>query len=181
MSASLIELQPSKETVRKRPNRPLDRGQLPEWSGQDLEQAADRRRANLAAQIPQGLRARPGDVQTRTGQRRGEFVPDQPVADLREQAHRQQEVDPDPRGQVPQSALHAAVLLQDRVDELERHDLRQLAQMTRSEGTHGHGELAGEPRQAKWRGTMSVFSAATDRVIGAAGGRGTQRTGLPCR
>jgi hypothetical protein len=45
----------------------------------------------------------------------------------------QQQVDHDPRGQVPHPCLDLAGLGQRGVDHLERHDLRQLAQMTRGE------------------------------------------------
>jgi hypothetical protein len=70
--------------------------------------------------------------------------------------------------------LHTAVLLQDRVDELERHDLRQRAQMTQREPARGHGELAGEPCQTGWCGTMTYGQRGTSK-ISSLGGLSDQR------
>jgi hypothetical protein len=106
---------------------------LGEQPGQHLEQPPHRRGADPAAQVTQGFRSR--RYHSQAGQPRGQLLPDQPIADLREQTHREHEVHPDPRGQVPQSTLHETCLLQYRVDELERQDLRQLAQMAGGEPT----------------------------------------------
>ena len=65
-------------------------------------------------------------------------VPDLRVAQLSEQAPAQQQVDHDPGRQVPGTALDPACLLQHRIDHLERHLLRQLAQVTRREPPSGH-------------------------------------------
>ncbi len=140
-----------------------------QWPGQDLEQAADRHCTEPSAQVTQGLRGRPGNIEPRAGQRRGEVVPDQPVADLREQAHRQQEVDPDPRRKILQAALHAARPLKDRIDELKRHDLRQLAQTTRPERPRGHNELMREPCQTGWCGTMTYGQRGTSKISSLGG------------
>ncbi|WP_246492318.1 hypothetical protein, partial [Actinomadura alba] len=50
------------------------------------------------------------------------------------------------------------------VDHLERHDLRQLAQMARGEDTFGHRDLAGDDtltRQRSSRGERFVFGGQT--------------------
>ncbi|MGW1365499.1 hypothetical protein ACWCQP_50575 [Streptomyces chartreusis] len=46
--------------------------------------------------------------------------------------------------QRPQPLLHRLALGEDLIDHLERHDLRQLTQMTRSEDTFGYRDLAAD-------------------------------------
>ncbi len=108
----------------------------------DLEQRPHRRTAQSSAQITQGLRRRGGH--RHCGQPGRQLVPDQPVSDFREQTHREQEVDPDPRRKITQSSLHRASLRQDRVDQLERHDGRQLAQMPGREPARSHCDRTGD-------------------------------------
>ena len=100
-------------------------------AAQQEEQLAQRRRAEPAPCL--GHRGRGRDRHGQPAQPRGHAVPDLRVAQLGEQAPRQQQVDHDPGRQVPDPALDPARLLQHRVDHLERHLLRQLAQVTRRE------------------------------------------------
>ncbi len=125
-------------------------GQQP---GKYLEQRPHRRAADPSAQVTQRLRRRMDH--RHPGQAHGQLVPDQPVADLREQAHRQQEVDPDPRRQIAQPSLYRPRLRKDRVHELERHNGSQLAQMPGSERACGHSDRTGDSRQRKRQDTMT--------------------------
>jgi hypothetical protein len=65
-------------------------------------------------------------------QRGGEPGPHDRVAALLEQRGRQQQVDHHPGGELAQPPLGGPAVGQDRIDHLERHDLRQLTQMTRA-------------------------------------------------
>jgi hypothetical protein len=78
-------------------------------------------------------------------------VPDLRIAQLSEQAPGQQQVDHDPGRKVPDPALDPARLLKHRVDHLERHLLRQLAQVTRREPPSGHGHGTGNDRLIQQR------------------------------
>ena len=132
-------------------------GQQP---GQHLEQRLHRRAADPSAQVTQCLRRRTDH--RHPGQTRGQLVPDQPVADLGEQTHRQQEVDPDPRRKITQPPLHRSRLRKDRVHELERHDRRQLSQMPRCEPAPGHRNRTGDGRQCGRHDTMRRQRSSSD-------------------
>lgn len=131
-------------TWRRRPGRK---------PGQHLEQRPHRRTADPPTQVTQRLRRRA--EHRHPGQTRGQPVPDQLVADLGEQTHRQQEVDPDPRRQITQPPLHRPRLRKDRVHELERHDGRQLPQMPGSEPARSHSDRSGDGRQCGRQDTMT--------------------------
>jgi hypothetical protein len=70
-------------------------------------------------------------------------VPDLPVAQLGEQARREQQVDHHPRRQHPDPGLGRAGGRQRLIDHLKRDDLGQLTQMTRREHATGHRDLPG--------------------------------------
>jgi len=100
----------------------------------------------------------PGRGNWRQGQRAqrgGEPGPHRRIAAFPEQRSCQQQVDHHPGGQLAQPPLRRPALGQDRVDHLERDDLRQLTQMTRGEDTFGYRDLAGDDtltRQAELLG-----------------------------
>ena len=77
-------------------------------------------------------------------QRGGELAPDGQVAALLEQRGGQQQVDHHPGGELAQPPLDGPALGEGRIDHLERHDLRQFAQMTRGEDAIGYRDLAGD-------------------------------------
>lgn len=114
---------------------------------------ATRRAADPPAQVTQRLRRRTDH--RHPGQTRGQLVPDEAVAELGEQAHRQQEVDLDPRRQITEPSPYRPRLRKDRVHELERHDGSQLAQMPGSEPARGHGDRTGDSRQRRRQDTMT--------------------------
>jgi hypothetical protein len=72
--------------------------------------------------------------------------PDLRVSQLGGQAPAQQQVDHDPGGQVTDPALDPARFLQRLIDHLERHLLRQLAQVTRRETPCCHRNGTGNDR-----------------------------------
>ena len=113
-------------------------------AAQQEEQLAQRSRA----EPPPGLghRGRGRDRHGQPAQSRGHAVPDLGVAQLGEQAPRQQQVHHDPGRQDPHPPLDPARFLQHRVDHLERHLLRQLAQVTRREPASGHRHGTGNDR-----------------------------------
>jgi hypothetical protein len=80
-------------------------------------------------------------------------VPDLRVAQLGEQAPRQQQVHHDAGREIADAALDPARLLQHRIDHLERHLLRQLAQVPRCETPSGHRHDAGDDRLIQRRGS----------------------------
>nr|WP_237330063.1 hypothetical protein [Streptomyces sp. BA2] len=129
----MIEPQPSKETIRNGPNRTPVVAGTASGPARTSKQVPHRFGADAAAQIAQGLRGRRRDLEPGAGQGRGQLAPDQPVADLGEQAHREQEVDPDPRRKVSQTELNTAGFVQEYINEVEWYDLGQLAQMPGSE------------------------------------------------
>ena len=73
-------------------------------------------------------------------------VPDLDIAQLREQAAGQQQVDHDPGGQVADAGLQAAGLGQDRIDQLEGDLLGELAQVPGGEATRRHRNGAVDDR-----------------------------------
>lgn len=89
------------------------------------------------------------------GKAAGEFVPDQPVADFGEQAHREREVHPDPGWQITQPLLDRSRLCQHSVHQLERHHGGQLSQVARGEPARGHGHRSGDGRQSRRQGKMN--------------------------
>ncbi len=95
--------------------------------------------------------------------------PDLRVSQLGEQAPCHQQVDHDPGREVPGTALDPACLLQHRVDHLERHLLRQLAQVTRREPPSGH-------RHGTGNDTLIHGGAPGDEAV--LGGQ-TSLTGVP--
>jgi hypothetical protein len=126
-------------------------------------------------QLEQGLhRSRPqaftGVVQRRCGRLHGPFQPAAQLAPhpgpagLGEQPRRQQQVDHHPRRNQTHPPVRPAARLKHRIDHLERHDARQLAQMHRRvnpTGTaddSGYGTMSrqGTPlgRQSYWRTTV---------------------------
>ncbi|GAA2286291.1 hypothetical protein GCM10010415_65960 [Streptomyces atrovirens] len=80
------------------------------------------------ALVSQGLRNRRSDRHVRRPGR--QLVPDEPVSDFGKETHRQQEADTDTGRQIMQSTLETTGLVKDSVDQFERYDGRQLAQMT---------------------------------------------------
>jgi hypothetical protein len=104
------------------------------------------RAAQQEEQLAQRSRAEPPPRLGHRGRGRGrrpvqpgrQPAPDLRVPQLGEQAPGQQQVNHHPGRQVADAALDPARLLQHRVDHLERHLLRQLAQVTRREPPSGH-------------------------------------------
>jgi len=122
--------------------------------GQHLEQQLQRRDADPAAQIPQCLPRRAG--QAHPAQRRGQLAPHPRVSGIREQAHREQEVDPGPGRQQPQPPLPPAGLLQHRVHQLKRHDPGQLAQVPGREHARSHRDRPGNGSNSSTDGRLNA-------------------------
>ena len=96
-----------------------DRGRR---AAQQVEQGTQRAYPEPDTGVPQ---RRGGDLRhPQRTQRGGEFGPHGQVAALLEQCGRQQQVDHHPGGKLAQPLLDGATLGQDRIDHLERHDLR---------------------------------------------------------
>lgn len=95
--------------------------------------------------------------------------PDLRVPRLREQAPGQQQVHHHAGRQAPDTALDPAGLLQHRIDHLERHLLRQLAQVPRSETASGHRHDTRNDRLIQRRGSRGEVCL----------GRQTSLTGAP--
>ncbi len=136
-------------------------------AAQQEEQLAQRSRAEPAPRL--GHRGRGRDRDGKPAQPRGQPVPDLDIAQLGEQAPRQQQVDHDPGLQDPHPPLDPARFPQRRVDHLERHLLRQLAQVTRREPPSGH-------RHGTGNGRLIHGGAPGDEAV--FGGR-TSLTGAP--
>ncbi len=132
-----------------------DRGRprLTQRPGQDPGQPLHRPGPDPAAQVPQRLRRRvrdPGHPQPRR-----QLPPDPQVAGLREQAHRQQEIQPAPGRQQPDPPLQPAFLLQHGIGQLERDDPGQLAQVTGSEHARGNGDHRHDRRHGTAHGRLN--------------------------
>jgi hypothetical protein len=76
-------------------------------------------------------------------------------AALLEQRGCQQQAGHHPGGQLTQPPLGGPALCQDRIDHLERHDLRRLAQMARGENAFGYRDLAGDDTLTGQRSLLS--------------------------
>ena len=76
----------------------------------------------------------------------GEFAPDREVAAFLEQRGGQQQIDGDPGRQLAQPLLGRAVLGQDGIDHVERHDLSQFTEVAGGEDPTGDSDLAGDGR-----------------------------------
>jgi hypothetical protein len=98
-------------------------------------------------------RARSG-CNAQLAQSRRQPTPDLGVPQFGEQAPRQQQVHHHTAGQVPDPPLDPARLLQHRAGHLERHLLRQLAQVTRREPPSGHRHDTGNGRLTQGRGSQ---------------------------
>ena len=129
--------------------------------GQRLEQRLQRRRAQPPPQVPQRLRR--GHRQAQPVQHRGQLRPHAPVALPREQPQRQDEVDPDPRGQQPQPPLDRASIRQHAVHELERDHLRQLAQVPRCEHPRRHRDRLGNGHDSSADGRLNAQRRSSPR------------------
>ena len=106
-------------------------------------------------------------------QSRGHAVPDLGVAQLGEQAPRRQQVDNYAGRKITDAALDPARFLQHRVDHLERHLLRQLAQVPRREAASGHSHGTRNDRlihggapgdEAVFRGQTSLTESRCHRT-----------------
>ena len=92
-------------------------------------------------------------------QARDQAGPDLPVADVREQPGRHQQVHHHPRRQVTHPDLTPAGLGQDLIDHLERHQASQFAQMTWREHARGYrhrpsyGNLISQ-RSSRFKGVL---------------------------
>jgi hypothetical protein len=127
------------------PGRAYSAGRSP----QHVEQGPQRAHSESGAGMPQRGRGHLRHWQSAQGA--GELGPHSRVAALGEQPSGQQQVDHHPGRQLAQPLLHSPALGKDRVDHLERHDLRQLAQMARGEDTLGYCDLAGDDTLARQR------------------------------
>ena len=124
---------------------------------QQVEQGAHRAHSEPGAGVPQ-----PGcsDLRQRQRtQRGGKPGPHRRIAALLEQRGCQQQVDRHPGGELTQPPLGCATLGQDRIDHLERDDLRQLAQMARGEDAFGYRDLAGDDTLTRQRGLLSQVTS----------------------
>ena len=130
-------------------------------AAQQEEQLAQRSRAKPPPRL--GHRGRGRDRHGQPAQPRGHPLPDLAIAQLGEQTPGQQQVNHDTGRQDPHPALHPARLLQHRIDHLERHLLRQLAQVTRREPASGHRHGTGNDRliHGEAPGDEAVFGGQT--------------------
>ena len=126
---------------------------LSQRPGQDLEQPPHRPDPDPAAHVPQRLRRRAR--QPERAHPGSEPAPYPQVAGLREQAHREQEVQPDPGRQQPDPPLgRTGDLIEHGVGQLERDDAGQLAQVTGSESTRGDRDHRGNRHDGRTDGRL---------------------------
>jgi hypothetical protein len=122
-------------------------------AGQQVKQRPQRRGADPTAGRGQPRGTRAGNAQP--VQPGDQPAPHLLIAAPFEQRGGQQQIDHDPRRQVPDPPLDAACLGQRGVDHLERHDPGQLAHMPRRERTGSDGDLVNDATGVRLDGQRS--------------------------
>ena len=161
MSGTLIDMQPSKATVRYRPNR------TPGVDGCATGPASVSNNAFTGAAPTRRRRSRNAlpDTDARPGVEGGEqLVPHLRITHTREKGKCQHEIHAHPRRQRPQPPLGRAGLLQHRIDQLERHLPGQLTQVTGSEHARRHRDRPDHRRQRRTQPRQRRRALAADRA-----------------